>query len=114
MWEYFKNLIFTKDNSLEDFLSELENCIVNDNIENSFQTFHYYRIKKNKIYKAIENYKKNGTIFYTNILSNNPGLIIKHINVICLYEIYEPIGENIKGVAPTGTYCLKFDVFYEK
>ncbi len=41
------------DTSLENFLSELQKCIINDECQNSFKTFKYTKITNNKQYKVI-------------------------------------------------------------
>ena len=102
------------DTSLENFLSELQKCIINDECQNSFKTFKYTKITKNKLYKAIENYKNNGNIFYSKLTSNNTGITIKRIGEIKIGECYDSLGENIKGVVPNGLYYLEFTFYYEK
>jgi hypothetical protein len=126
------------DTSLENFLSELQKCIINDEYQNSFKTFKYTRITKNNLYKAIENYKNNGTIFYSNkgrarplepgipnrgpavhylhsnLTSTNTGITIKRIGEIKIGQYYDSLGKNIKGVVPNGLYKLEFTVYYEK
>jgi hypothetical protein len=112
MLKYFINN-FT-DTSLENFLSELHECIINDECQNSFKTFKYKKITKNKLYKAIENYKNNGNIFYSKLTTNNTGIAIKRIGEIKMGECCVPIGNNIKGVVPNGWYHLEFTVYYDK
>lgn len=103
------------DTSLAVFLSKLHNCIAEDNIQNSFKTFRYpILFYKNKLYKAIEAYKNNGTIFYSELITKNPEFTIKRIGEINMFEYCTHLGKNIKGVSLTGTYYLEFTVYYEK
>jgi hypothetical protein len=101
------------DNSLENFLSKLYDCIIHNKIENSFQDFEYKLFRKNKLYNAIESYEKNGTLFYSDFMAKHPEINIKSIRDIKMGEHYHR--SLVERVAySTGTYYLKFTVFYDK
>ena len=102
------------DTSLDDFLSKLYDCIIHDKIENSFSDFEYTKINhKNKLYNAIESYEKNGTLFYSDFMAKHPEINIKSIRNIKMGEHHHR--SLVKRAAySTGTYYLKFTVFYEK
>jgi len=100
------------DTSITDFLLELYNHISNDDAQNSFYSFSCKKLNnKNKLYQAIETYLKDGTVFYSKLLSEHPEIAIKKIGDI-------KIGENFyfkeKGAYPNGTYNLSFIVYYTK
>jgi len=100
------------DTSLKDFYTELYNEIYESEIQNSFIDYNYPRLnKKNKLYKAIESYT-NGTIFYSNFLTDNPGFNIKRLGEIKLGENYRK-SNYCKCSYPDGTYHLKFTVYFE-
>lgn len=100
------------DTSLEDFLSDLYDCIINDKIQNSFNDYEYKILNtKNALYKAIESYRDNGTIFYSKLISDHPEINIKSIGEIRMGE-----HNDFKGrlAIPNGSYHLKFTVYYDK
>ncbi len=100
------------DTSLEDFLSTLYKYIINDKIQNSFQDFEYKLLfHKNKLCKAIESYRDNGTLFYSDFMTKYPEINIKSIRNI---KMGEHLYYKGRGAYPTGTYYLKFTVFYDK
>lgn len=101
------------DTSFTDFLKELQTCIANDTIQNSFHTFEYKLLKKkNQLYKAIENYQENQVIFQIYIPQ------IKRIGDIKQYEHTSYSNSNSASyrcvIYPNGTYYMKFTVYYEK
>jgi hypothetical protein len=103
---------YDTDTSLEYFFTNLHMHIVGSEIQNSFWDFKYPILThKNKLYQAIESYKKDGTMFYSKFLIDNPGVKIKRIG-----EIH--FGENCytkgRGAYHDGTYFLNFTVYFEK
>ncbi len=99
------------DSSLIDFFKELRTCITNDDIENSFHTFEYKLLKKkNQLYKAIESYEENQSIFQMYVPE------IKRIGDIIQYEhtSYTPSDSPSKRCVmyKNGTYYMKFTVYY--
>jgi hypothetical protein len=100
------------DTSLEDFLFNLYAIIIGDKIQNSFHNFEYETLNhKNKLYQAIESYRNNGTIFYSEYFTDYPEINIKRIGEIKGGEHVDLRG---RGAYPNGTYYLKFTVYYEK
>ncbi len=106
-----RKIVDMMDTSFENFLSKLYTCIMRDKIQNSFQDFEYTTFYKNKLYKAIESYKNNQTIFYADFLAKHPEINIKRIGEI---KIGEHVYYKGRGAYPTGTHYLKFTVYYEK
>lgn len=101
-----------KDTSLEDFLSNLYDCIISDEIQNSFNCYEYKELNdKNALYEAIENYRNNGTIFYSQLITDHPEINIKRIGEIHMGENYD---FNGRLAYHNGSYHLKFTVYYEK
>ena len=99
------------DNSLEDFFSSLYDFINNDEVPNSFKDFNFTLNYKNKLYYAIESYKDNGTIFYSNFITEYPGINIKRIGDIVMGPKFSFRGRlGYKN----GKYYLKFTVYYER
>ncbi len=102
------------DTSLDDFLSSLYDCIMNDKIQNSYHDFNYTQMNgKNKLYKAIESYKNNETLFYADFLTKHPEINIKSIRNIRLGEHINR-SLTIRAAYPTDTYYVEFTVYYEK
>jgi hypothetical protein len=100
------------DTSLEDFFWSLYAVIIGDKIQNSFHNFEYETLyHKNKLYQAIESYRNNGTIFYSEFVNDYPRINIKRIGEIKGGEHVDLRG---RGAYPNGTYFLKFTVYYEK
>ena len=100
------------DTSIEEFLSSLYTCIQKDTVQNSYNIFEYKTLQsKNKLYKAIESYKNNQTIFYSKFITDYPEINVKSIKDITMNERVTCKG---KGAYPNGTYYLKFTVYYEK
>jgi hypothetical protein len=130
-------LLKISDTSLLDFFTELNNCIDNDSVENSFKTFKYDNLNyRNELYEAIQNVKSYNEFSLSPIRptmhDRNPSLLIDYVSTFCsdlpykgvefikridnikMYEHHKSIGEGIKGVRRTGTYYLEFTVYYEK
>ena len=100
------------DTSLEYFFTELHMHIFGSKIQNSFWDFKYPKINsKNQLYLAIESYKNNGTMFYSNFVRDHPGVRIKRIGEIHLGENCYTKG---RGAYHDGTYFANFTVYFEK
>ena len=100
------------DRSLEEFFKELDMHIFGSKIQNSFWDFKYPILNsKNQLFQAIESYKKDGTMFYSKFVTDNPGVKIKRIGEIRFGENSYTRG---RGAYHDGTYFLNFTVYFEK
>ena len=105
----FMNLF--KDTSLDNFMTTLYDCIICDNVQNSYHCFKFKLNKKNALYKAIEYYRDDGVKFYSKFLSEHPEIIIKRIGDIHMGELCD---FKNQAAFPNQTYYLNFTVYYEK
>lgn len=100
------------DASMNDFFNELHTRILAESVPNSYWEFKYSRLgQKTELFKALETYQNDGTVFYSAFMVKHPDVNIKRIGEI-------RIGHNVyfKGrcAYPDGTCCVRFTVYFEK